>query len=43
MKKKMNPGMAALKKKAPKVAAKMGYKYGGMAQKKKGHNQRRIG
>jgi hypothetical protein len=34
MNKKMNPGMAALKKKAPEVAAKMGYMYGGMAKKK---------
>ncbi len=32
-KKPMNAGMAALKKKAPKVAAKMGYMYGGMAKK----------
>jgi len=39
MKKKMNPGMAVLKKKAPKVAAKMGYKYGGMAKKKMGYNK----
>ena len=39
MKKKMNPGMAALKKKAPKVAAKMGYMYGGMAKKKSGYNK----
>jgi hypothetical protein len=37
MKKKMNPGMAALKKEAPEVAAKMGYKYGGMAKKKMGY------
>ena len=34
-KKPMNAGMAALKKKAPEVAAKMGYMYGGMAKKKK--------
>jgi hypothetical protein len=34
MKKKMNPGMAALKKEAPAVAAKMGYMYGGMTEKK---------
>ncbi len=33
----MNPGMAALKKEAPEVAAKMGYKYGGMAKKKMGY------
>ena len=39
MNKKMNPGMAALKKKAPKVAAKMGYKYGGMAKKKMGYKE----
>ena len=35
MGKKMNAGMAALKKEAPEVAAKMGYMYGGMAKKKK--------
>lgn len=35
MTKKMNAGMAALKKEAPEVAAKMGYMYGGMAKKKK--------
>jgi hypothetical protein len=35
-KKPMNAGMAALKKEAPEVAAKMGYMYGGMAKKKKG-------
>ena len=34
-KKPMNAGMAALKKEAPEVAAKMGYMYGGMAKKKK--------
>ena len=39
MKKKMNPGMAALKKETPKVAAKMGYKYGGMPKKKMGYNK----
>jgi len=32
-KKPMNAGMAALKKKAPEVAAKMGYMYGGVAKK----------
>ena len=32
--KKMNEGMKALKKAAPEVAKKMGYKYGGMAKKK---------
>lgn len=37
MKKEMNPGMAALKKKAPAVAKKMGYKYGGMTKKKMGY------
>ena len=37
MNKKMNPGMAALKKEAPAVAAKMGYKYGGMIKKKMGY------
>ena len=31
--------MAALKKKAPKVAAKMDYKYGGMVKKKMGYNK----
>ena len=31
--------MVALKKKAPKVADKMGYKYGGMAKKKMGYNK----
>jgi len=35
----MNPGMKALKKKAPAVAAKMGYKYGGMAKKKMAFNK----
>ena len=39
MNKKMNKGMAALKKEAPAVAAKMGYKYGGMAKKKSGYNK----
>ena len=39
MNKKMNPGMAALKKEAPAVAAKMGYKYGGMAKKKMAYNK----
>jgi hypothetical protein len=39
MKKKMNPGMAALKKEAPAVAAKMGYKYGGMIKKKMAYNK----
>jgi hypothetical protein len=39
MNKKMNPGMAALKKEAPAVAAKMGYKYGGMTKKKSGYNK----
>ena len=34
MGKKMNAGMAALKKEAPEVAAKLGYMYGGMAKKK---------
>ena len=34
MGKKMNEGMKALKKAAPEVAKKMGYKYGGMAKKK---------
>ena len=37
MKKKMNPGMAALKKEAPKVASKMGYMHGGMVKKKIGY------
>ena len=32
--KKMNEGMKALKKAAPEVAKKMGYKYGGMSKKK---------
>ena len=32
----MNKGMKALKKKAPAVAKKMGYSYGGMAKKKIG-------
>ena len=36
MNKKMNPGMKALKKEAPEVAAKMGYMYGGMPKKKMG-------
>ena len=39
MNKKMNPVMAALKKEAPAVAAKMGYKYGGMTKKKMGYNK----
>ena len=34
MGKKMNEGMKALKKAAPEVAKKMGYKYGGMTKKK---------
>ena len=34
MGKKMNEGMKALKKAAPEVAKKMGYKYGGMSKKK---------
>ena len=34
---KMNPGMKALKKEAPEVAKKMGYKGGGMAKKKMGY------
>ena len=38
-KKPMNAGMKALKKKAPEVAAKMGYMYGGMAKKKMGYNK----
>ena len=29
----MNKGMKALKKEAPEVAKKMGYKYGGMTKK----------
>ena len=33
MGKQMNEGMKALKKKAPAVAKKMGYMYGGMAKK----------
>ena len=33
----MNEGMKALKKEAPEVAAKMGYKYGGMTKKKMGY------
>ena len=33
MKKEMNEGMKALKKAAPEVAKKMGYKKGGMAKK----------
>jgi len=33
MGKKMNAGMAALKKEAPEVAKKMGYMYGGVAKK----------
>ena len=37
MGKKMNAGMAALKKEAPEVAKKMGYMYGGMAKKKMGY------
>ena len=32
-KKPMNAGMKALKKEAPEVAAKMGYRYGGVAKK----------
>lgn len=39
MNNKMNPGMKALKKEAPAVAAKMGYKYGGMTKKKSGYNK----
>jgi hypothetical protein len=34
MGKNMNEGMKALKKAAPEVAKKMGYKYGGMTKKK---------
>ena len=37
-KKPMNAGMKALKKAAPEVAKKMGYKYGGSAKKKMGMN-----
>lgn len=37
MKKPMNEGMKALKKEAPDVAKKMGYNYGGMAEKKSGY------
>ena len=33
MQKKMNPGIKKLKEKAPEVAAKMGYKKGGMTKK----------
>ena len=33
MQKKMNPGIKALKQKAPEVAAKMGYKKGGAMKK----------
>jgi hypothetical protein len=36
-KKPMNEGMKALKKAAPAVAKKMGYKYGGMAKKGYAH------
>ena len=36
MGKKMNEGMKALKKAAPEVAKKMGYKYGGMTKKRMG-------
>jgi len=35
----MNKGMKALKKKAPAVAKKMGYKHGGSAKKKMGYNK----
>jgi hypothetical protein len=35
----MNEGMKALKKKAPAVAKKMGYKHGGAAKKKMGYNK----
>jgi len=35
----MNEGMKALKKKAPAVAKKMGYKHGGSAKKKMGYNK----
>ena len=35
----MNKGMKALKKEAPAVAKKMGYKYGGMAKKKMAYNK----
>jgi hypothetical protein len=34
-KKPMNPGMKALKNKAPAVAKKMGYKHGGATKNKK--------
>jgi len=37
MKKPMNEGMKALKKEAPDVAKKMGYKHGGMSHKKLGY------
>jgi len=37
MKKPMNDGMKALKKAAPEVAKKMGYKHGGMSHKKSGY------
>ena len=37
MKKPMNEGMKALKKEAPDVAKKMGYKHGGMSHKKSGY------
>jgi len=37
MKKPMNEGMKALKKAAPEVAKKMGYKHGGMSHKKSGY------
>ena len=37
MKKPMNEGMKALKKEAPEVAKKMGYKHGGMSHKKSGY------
>ena len=33
----MNEGMKALKKEAPEVAKKMGYKKGGMTKKKMGY------
>ena len=39
MAKKMNAGMAALKKEAPAAAKKMGYMGGGMAKKKMGYNK----
>ncbi len=35
----MNEGMKALKKKAPAVAKKMGYKHGGSTKKKMGYNK----